>query len=67
MTGEIRIVFDTDKQQMMVSAGMETQEQKTFSIKQLLMAINIVLDYKPNPIIRAASMPGNGNIPVKTH
>ncbi len=70
MTGEIKIIFDTDKQQMMVSAMMETQEQKNFTIGELLKAIKIVIDYKPNPIIRAASLPGgNGTppIPIRTH
>ncbi len=68
MIGEIKIVFDDSKNQVGVSAPMANQEQKNYTIKKLLAAISIVMDFQPTLITPAKALPTNGNIPLKvTH
>jgi hypothetical protein len=62
--GQIIIAFDTGTGKTIVSAAMDNQEMKNLSIKVLLQAISIIMDYKASPIIKAPSgiIPGNGKI-----
>ncbi len=64
MKGTITVAFDysPERTQVMVTAGMQNQEAKNFSIHILLEAIKVIMNYQHSPIITPASLPnGNGN------
>ncbi len=66
----ISIIYDTENGRMIVGAPMENQEAKDRTIRMLLSAIKIIVDFKPSVIQPAQSIPGNGkpSIPLKvTH
>lgn len=70
MIQKIEIEFNTDDGRMMVGAQMENQAQKDQTIRMLLSAIKIVVDYQKPVIERATAMPMPllGKIPLKvTH
>ncbi len=62
MKGMITVAFDTtpEQTQVMVSADMRDQDKKNFSIGVLLEAIKVIMQYQASPIIKPASMNGNG-------
>ncbi len=65
---KIEIVFDDVTGNMMVGATMDNQGQKDFTIKMLISAIKIIVDYQKPVIERATAMPLAGKIPLKvTH
>jgi hypothetical protein len=65
---KIEVVYDTVTMQMLVGAPMNDQDQKERTIRMLLSAIKIVLDYKPSVIMPASSLPAGvipfGNSPT---
>ena len=65
MTGEIKVAFNSDTGETQVSAAMDTQEMKNFSISVLLTAIKLIMAYKASPIIKPGVVPpGNGKLPI---
>jgi hypothetical protein len=68
---KIEIQFNPQTGQMLVGAQMDNQDQKDRTVRMLLSAIKIVVDFKPSVIKPASSIPetnGNGKIPLKvTH
>lgn len=55
---KIDVIYDVATKQMVVGAPMDNQEQKDRTIRMLLSAIKIVLDYQPAVIKPAAALPG---------
>lgn len=65
---KIEIEFNTDDGRMMVGAQMDNQAQKDQTVRMLLSAIKIVVDFQ-KPVIEAArtmpTIPLLGKIPLK--
>lgn len=65
MIQKIEIEFNTDDGRMMVAGAMDNQQQKDQTVRMLLSAIKIVVDFQKPVIERATTMPGKLPIPIK--